>query len=58
MLSQGDDGRPRHGQNVVTVQLLRRAEGLMSPLVVEDAELVVEHQDCFLGMPAAGGPKL
>ena len=37
------DVRPQKGQNLLEVSLDRRAEGLMSPLVVEDVEIIVEY---------------
>ena len=35
--------RPRKGQNLLEIALDRRPEGLVSPLVVEDVEVVVEY---------------
>ena len=37
------DVRPRKGQNLLEVSLDRRAEGLLSPLVVEDVEIIVDY---------------
>jgi hypothetical protein len=47
------DVRPQKGQNLLEVSLDRRAEGLMSPLVVEDAEIIVEYGP----YPSRLGPK-
>ena len=35
--------RPRQGENLLEVSLDRRADGLMSPLQVEDVEVIVEY---------------
>ena len=35
--------RPREGENLLEIALDRRPEGLVSPLVVEDVEVIVEY---------------
>ena len=35
--------RPRQGENLLELSLDRRADGLMSPLQVEDVEVIVEY---------------
>ena len=35
--------RPRKGRNTLEIALVKRAEGLVSPLVIEDVEVIVEY---------------
>jgi len=37
------DVRPRKGRNILEIALIGRAEGLVSPLVIEDVEVIVEY---------------
>ena len=38
-----EEVRPRRGHNLLEIELVRRAEGLISPLTVEDVEVIVEY---------------
>jgi hypothetical protein len=40
---QLSDVRPRKGRNVLEIVLVKRADGLVSPLVIEDVEIIVEY---------------